>query len=96
LLAGEDPVNLVLQFNPLLTGKAITVNPSPEIKFQPGDGIVAVGASGGLAFRLQMRATAVNGRILFYVDGVPLELRVARVPLSMVIARETSAAEAGR
>jgi hypothetical protein len=93
LLAGTEPVTLALQFHSLLTGKPATVRSSPEIALQPADGIVGIGPNGKLAFQVQLAGGALKGRIFLYVDGVSMEIPVARVPLSMVVSRETPATQ---
>lgn len=96
LLAGNEAVTVILRFHPLLAGKAITVRPSPEVTLQPAEGILPIEANGTVALQVLMAPTALKGKIFLYADGVPIELPVARVPLSMVVSRETSASEVGR
>ena len=91
LLAGNEPVAVTLRFHPLLAGKPITVRPSPEVNLQPAAGILSIAANGTVALQVQMAPTALKGKIFLYADGVPLELPIARVPLSMVVSRETQA-----
>jgi hypothetical protein len=89
LVAGNEPVTVVLQFHPSLAGKSLFLTPIDEgITIPSAQESVQIGRNGQVVLLMQLEAAASRGQITLETDSVPTVLRLVRAPLSAVERRE--------
>jgi hypothetical protein len=94
LVAGNEPVTVVLQFPPALVGKSVfLLQNDGGITIPSGQDSVQIGQNGQVVLLVQLEAAAQRGQLTLQIDSVPTVLRLVRAPVRAVEQRESAIKE---
>jgi hypothetical protein len=95
-VADNTPVLVRLQFDPLATGKTVTITGATRIVANPPQTILPVQVGGDCIISLQLDESAARGHITFSCEGQTTTLPLARALPEVVVAKENPSGERAR
>ena len=95
-LAGDDPVTVRLQFDPLSLGKAVLVRAARGTTLDPPDEVLRVPADGQCLVLIRLDPAMNESHVSFSCEGLTTTLVLARTTPDIVAAHENAATEEGK